>query len=209
MLEIRDLGLQDFEQTYLAMQTFTQARQATTPDQLWLVEHPPVFTQGLNGQAQHIKQSLADIPLVHTDRGGQITYHAPGQLILYVLLDLKRRKLGVRQLVSLLEQACINLLADYQIDASARADAPGIYVKGQKIASLGLKIKRHASYHGLALNVNMDLTPFQRIVPCGLNTIQMTQMQAFLPNIQLEQVKPGLVAHFQQALSNWPIIEPL
>lgn len=205
MIELHDLGLQPYSDTFQAMQTFTQQRQTTTPDQIWLVEHPAVYTQGLNGQDQYILTSLENIPLVHSDRGGQITYHAPGQLIVYLLIDLKRRKLGVRPLISLIEQACIDLLADYQILANARKDAPGIYVEGKKIASLGLKIKRHCSYHGLALNVDMNLAPFQRITPCGLDGMQMTQVTDFTA-INVEQIKPGLVMHLKQQLKNWPIM---
>ena len=188
------------------MQAFSAQRQPYTSDEIWLVEHPPVFTQGLNGQAKHIKQSLRDIPLVHTDRGGQITYHGPGQLIMYVLIDLRRRKLGVRQLVRLLEQSVINLLADYQLCAQARADAPGIYLEGKKIASLGLKITRQTSYHGLALNINMDLSPFEWISPCGLQAMQMTQLAEYLPNPTVAEIQPKLVRHFQQQLQNSPII---
>ncbi|UQB41766.1 lipoyl(octanoyl) transferase LipB [Thiomicrospira microaerophila] len=205
-IKIQHLGLQDYLQTYQSMQTFTQHRDADTPDEIWLVEHPPVFTQGLNGQAEHIQQSLRAIPLVHTDRGGQITYHAPGQLIAYLLIDLKRRKLGVRQLVTLLEQACIQLLAEFQLPAYARADAPGIYLEGKKIASLGLKIKRQSSYHGLALNVNMDLTPFEWITPCGLQAMQMTQLAQYQADISVEQVQPRLLRQILQLLENSPIM---
>lgn len=206
MLKVQDLGLREYRDTFEMMQNFAQNRQTDTKDQIWLLEHYPVYTQGLNGQAEHITGELGDIPLIHTDRGGQITYHGPGQLIAYLLIDLKRRKLGVRQLVSLLEQATIGLLADYGIEAQARKEAPGIYVKGKKIASLGLKIKRQSSYHGLALNVDMDLTPFQRITPCGLNGMQMTQIREWSPSPDLAQIKAGLVAHLKQQLSNWPII---
>lgn len=205
-LEIKYLALQNFADTYQAMQTYTLTRQADSPDQIWLVEHPPVYTQGLNGDARHIQQSLNNIPLIHTDRGGQITYHGPGQLVMYVLIDLKRRKLGVRQLVSLLEQSGNALLHSYNIPSQARADAPGLYVNNKKIASLGLKIKRQCSYHGLALNINMDLTPFQRITPCGLADIEMSQMRDFIKDIRIEQVAPGLVRQFEQQLTNWPII---
>lgn len=205
-VNVQQLGLQSYLETWQAMQTFTNERQSDTPDQLWLVEHPAVYTQGLNGQAEHIQQSLGDIPLIQSDRGGQITYHAPGQLIVYTLIDLKRRQMGVRALVTLLETSCIELLADYQIPAQARKDAPGIYVHDQKIASLGLKIKRQSSYHGLALNVDMDLSPFQRITPCGLNGLQMTQVSNYRPEITIETLAPGLVERIQQALQNWPII---
>ena len=205
-IEVRDLGLQNYVDTWQAMQSFTQNRDDTTPDQIWFVEHPPVYTQGLNGDQTHILQSLGDTPLVHSDRGGQITYHAPGQLIMYVLLDLKRRKLGVRQWVHLLEEISIKTLADFNIQAQTRADAPGLYVNGAKIASLGLKVKRQCSYHGLALNVDMDLTPFQRITPCGLQGMKMTQVTDIQPQVTMSQLKPGLVTQFERVLKNWPII---
>ena len=161
------------------MQTFTDERQPETPDELWIVEHPAVFTQGLNGKAEHILQN-SEIPIIQTDRGGQITYHAPGQLIIYVLIDLKRTKLGVRALVTLLEDSIIEYLATFNIQSQARSDAPGVYVDGKKIASLGLKIRKQKSYHGLALNIDMDLTPFQFVNPCGLQGMQMTQIAQIL-----------------------------
>lgn len=176
---IKNLGLQPYQQTWQAMQDFTQQRHADTPDEIWLVEHPAVFTQGLNGKAEHILQT-SDIPIVQTDRGGQITYHAPGQAIIYVLFDLKRAKLGVRALVSELENSLIDYLSQLGIQANARQDAPGVYVNQQKIASLGLKIRKLRSYHGLALNVNMDLSPFQLVNPCGLQGMQMTQLAALI-----------------------------
>lgn len=158
------------------MQDFTQNRTEVTPDEIWVVEHPAVFTQGLNGKAEHILTQPTHIPIVQTDRGGQITYHGPGQLVMYVLIDLKRAKLSVRHLVHTLEDALIQFLASFNITAIARADAPGVYVNQQKIASLGLKVKKHRSYHGLALNVNMDLAPFKLINPCGLADMEMTQL---------------------------------
>lgn len=176
---IKTLGRQSYQQTWQAMQAFTNQRQADTPDELWIVEHPPVFTQGLNGKSEHILQS-SDIPIIQTDRGGQVTYHAPGQLIVYVLVDLKRANLGVRALVTLIENSIIDYLTQHNIEAYARADAPGVYVNQQKIASLGLKIRKQRSYHGLALNINMDLTPFQLVNPCGLQGMKMTQMSHFL-----------------------------
>ena len=190
----------DYQACYQAMQDFTQQRDPNTPDEIWLVEHPPVYTQGLNGNAKHGQNLAGNIPLIQTDRGGQITYHGPGQWIIYPLLDLKRRKLGVKALVHLLEQTGIRLLADYDISAEARADAPGLYVAGQKIASLGLKVKRQCSYHGLALNVAMDLTPFQHITPCGLAGMQMTQVREHRPNVDFAQVGEALVTHLVAAL---------
>ena len=179
-IQIKPLGLQPYQTTWQAMKTFTEQRQDNTPDELWIVEHPPVFTQGLNGKSEHLLHYDNDIPVIKTDRGGQITFHAPGQLIIYVLFDLKRAKLGVRALVTLMEQAIIEYLQQLGISATARADAPGVYVNNQKIASLGLKIRKQKSYHGLALNVDMDLSPFKQINPCGLTTIQMTQITTLL-----------------------------
>jgi lipoyl(octanoyl) transferase len=181
-IHIKTLGLQPYEITWQAMQTFTNERQETTPDELWIVEHPAVFTQGLSGKAEHLLQSNHNIPIVQTDRGGQITFHAPGQLIVYILFDLKRAKLGVRALVTLIEQSIIDYLSQLNIPAQARADAPGVYVNQQKIASLGLKIRKQKSYHGLALNVNMDLSPFKLINPCGLKAMQITQVTEQVKN---------------------------
>lgn len=176
-MPVQHLGKQAYISVWELMKTFTNNRTEQTPDELWLVEHPAVFTQGLNGKAEHILVQQAEIEIIKTDRGGQITYHAPGQLIIYVLVDLKRAKLSVRTLVHTLEQAIINLLAELNITASARKDAPGVYIEQQKIASLGLKIRKNKSYHGLALNIDMDLTPFQYINPCGLNNLKITQLK--------------------------------
>lgn len=173
-LILRELGLQDYLAVWRAMQTFTLQRKDNTTDELWLVEHPPVFTLGLNGKREHLLRP-GNIPVIDVDRGGQVTYHGPGQLVFYPLLNLQRHKLGVRQLVTLLEQLVIDLLARYQISAQSRADAPGVYVDGAKIAALGLRIKRGGSYHGLALNIKMDLEPFSRINPCGYENMPVTQ----------------------------------
>lgn len=172
---IKNLGQQPYQACWQAMQDFTDNRTENTPDELWVVEHPPVFTQGLNGKAEHLLQQT-DIPIVQTDRGGQITYHGPGQSVVYVLVDLKRNKLGVRALVTELENSIIDYLRQLDIESTARADAPGVYNNGNKIASLGLKIRKQKSYHGLALNVNMDLSPFQKVNPCGLQGMRMTQV---------------------------------
>jgi len=179
-LVIKNLGLQPYEVTWQAMQNFTDQRTETTPDELWIVEHPAVFTQGLNGKAEHLLHST-DIPIIQTDRGGQITYHGPGQSILYILIDLKRIKLGVRALVTEIENSIIQYLKTLNITSQARADAPGVYVDGKKIASLGLKIRKQRSYHGLALNVDMDLSPFKTVNPCGLQGMLMTQLSEQLP----------------------------
>jgi lipoyl(octanoyl) transferase len=174
---VRHLGRADYATTFAAMQEFTAARGPDTADELWLLEHPPVFTLGLNGDPAHVL-AAGDIPVIKVDRGGQVTYHGPGQVVAYALLDLQRRQLGVRALVSGLEQATIRTLARYGIVAASDPRAPGVYVGGAKIASLGLRIRRGASYHGLALNVDMDLAPFARINPCGMPGIRMTQVAA-------------------------------
>lgn len=172
-LLIRDLGHCDYLKTWQQMQQFSAQRQADTPDELWLVEHPPVFTLGLAGRREHLLNP-GDIPVIQVDRGGQVTYHGPGQIMVYVLLDLKRRKLGVRALVSLLEHCVITFLASQQISAYARAEAPGVYVDGAKIAALGLRIRHQRTYHGLAFNLDPDLTAFTRINPCGHPGLQTT-----------------------------------
>ncbi len=179
-LLVRPLGIQPYETIWQAMRDFTDKRGPHTPDEIWLVEHPPVYTLGLNGDPAHLLHPPNEIPIVHTDRGGQVTYHGPGQLILYPLLDLKRNHLSVRQLVHELEGSVINLLNHYGIQGYARPDAPGVYVKDAKIASLGLKVRKGASYHGMALNWHMDLRPFEHINPCGLANQPMTQLCALL-----------------------------
>lgn len=173
-IKIRQLGLTDFEEVWHGMQQFTASRSAETPDELWLTEHHPVYSLGLNRKNIRIP-NRPDIPLVLTDRGGKITYHGPGQCIVYVLLDLKRHQLNVRKLVSLLENTVIKLLAEYGIHAIAKPDAPGVYVHDAKIASLGLRIKNNYCYHGLSLNINMDLKPFDAIDPCGYVGLKVTQ----------------------------------
>lgn len=179
-LHIRHLGQLDYEPVWHEMQQFTANRDETTDDELWLVEHPPVFTLGLNGKAHHLLNP-GDIPVINADRGGQVTYHGPGQIVLYCLLDLNRLGIGVQQLVQNIEQAIINLLARHGINASGRRDAPGVYVDGAKIAALGLRIKRGKSYHGLSLNVDMDLEPFSRINPCGYEGMAVTQFADLKP----------------------------
>ncbi len=175
MLQRRELGLVDYSPTLEAMRAFTDSRGPETADELWLLQHPRVFTQGQAGKAEHVL-APGDIPVIQVDRGGQVTYHGPGQWVVYLLIDLRRHHLGVRDLVTLIEQSIVQLLAGYGIDSAARPDAPGVYVNGDKIASLGLRVRRGCSYHGLALNVDMDLEPFQRINPCGYEGLQVTSM---------------------------------
>ncbi|MCU7881544.1 MAG: lipoyl(octanoyl) transferase LipB [Candidatus Thiodiazotropha sp. (ex Lucinoma aequizonata)] len=174
-LLVRQLGLQPYATTWQAMQDYTNARDSSSPDQLWLLEHPPVFTQGQTGKAEHLLDP-GTIPVMKTDRGGQVTYHGPGQLIVYLLLDLRRAHLGIHTLVSYLEEAVIALLAEYAISASARRDAPGVYIEECKIASLGLRVRRGCCFHGLSLNLDMDLDPFKRINPCGHPGLKVTQL---------------------------------
>lgn len=173
-LHIRHLGRQDYESVWHAMQHYTDTRNGDSPDELWIVEHPAVFTQGQAGKSEHILNP-GDIPVIQVDRGGQVTYHGPGQLVVYPLLDIKRSKIGVRQLVTHIEQSIIDMLAKYDINAYAKADAPGVYVDERKVASLGLRIRKGCSFHGLALNVDMDLAPFRRINPCGYAGLEMVQ----------------------------------
>ena len=174
---LRWLGRADYAPTWRAMQSFTDARDADTPDEVWFLEHAPVFTQGLNGRPEHLL-APGDIPVVGIDRGGQVTYHGPGQLVVYTLIDLRRRGIGVRELVVALENAVVALAARHGIAAAGRRDAPGVYVGERKLASLGLRVRRGCSYHGLALNVDMDLEPFGRINPCGMAGLAMTQLAA-------------------------------
>jgi lipoyl(octanoyl) transferase len=198
-LEIRRLGRAEYAPTWRAMQTFTAERDAATPDELWLLEHPPVFTLGLNAKPEHLLNP-GDIPVVQIDRGGQVTYHGPGQLVVYVLLDIARRGLGVQRLVQLMEQAVIDLLAEHGVRAEARRDAPGVYVDGAKLAALGLRVKRGRTYHGLALNVAMDLAPFGRINPCGYPGMQVTQLHDLGISLDLDAVSERLASHLTRLL---------
>jgi len=174
-LLLRRLGLQPYLPTWEAMRALTERRNAQTPDEIWLLEHPPVFTQGLNGKPEHLL-APDPIPVVPVDRGGQVTYHGPGQAVLYPLVDLRRCRIGVRQMVSAMEAAVIGLLAEHGVTATADANAPGVYVEGAKVASLGLRVRRGCCYHGLSLNVDMDLAPFRRINPCGYAGLPVTQL---------------------------------
>ena len=173
---IRTLGRTEFETTWRAMQDFTANRTTETPDEFWITEHPPVYTLGLNRNGVRMP-SRDDIAVVNTDRGGKITYHGPGQVVIYVLIDLKRKGLNVRQLVSALEGSVVNLLSEFNVHGLARADAPGVYVQDKKIASVGLRLKKECCYHGISLNVDMDLTPFDAIDPCGYRGLEVTQLK--------------------------------
>lgn len=188
---VRHLGQVDYEPTWRAMQAFAETRDAAAADEIWFLEHPPVFTLGLNGSREHLLDP-GDIPVVQVDRGGQVTYHGPGQLVVYPLLDLGRSGLGVRALVCALERAVIRCVAGYGIAANGNRAAPGVYVEGRKLASIGLRIRRNCSYHGLALNVDMDLEPFRRINPCGFRNLEVTQLAALGARRDLRRVAADL-----------------
>jgi lipoyl(octanoyl) transferase len=196
---VRYLGPQPYVATWEAMRRFTDERTAGTPSELWLLEHPPVYTLGQAGKAEHIHDP-GDIPVVHTDRGGQVTYHGPGQLIAYLLVDLRQLGKGVRGLVTALEQSVIALLDAYGVAAEARHDAPGVYVNRCKIASLGLRVRRGCTYHGLALNVAMDLEPFSRIDPCGYPGLAVTQLSAFGVSMTVQDAGIALLPHLCHSL---------
>jgi len=178
-LVVRHLGLVEYLPTLEAMRRFTAERDESTPDEIWLLQHPRVFTQGQAGKAEHLL-APGDIPVIQVERGGQVTYHGPGQLVAYLMLNLRRQKLGVRELVTAMENALVDVLASYGVEAAPKADAPGVYVAGDKIASLGLRVRNGCSFHGLALNVDMDMTPFLRINPCGYAGLKMIQLRDLL-----------------------------
>ena len=188
-------GFQPYESVWSDMKRFTSDRDKDTDDQLWLLEHEPVYTQGQAGKSEHILNPNA-IPVIQSDRGGQVTSHGPGQLIAYVLMDINRRKIGIRTFVCQLEQILIKLLAQFDISASILQGAPGVYVDGMKIASVGLRVKNGCTYHGIALNVAMDLSPFSDINPCGYSQLQMTQMKQFIPSITVPAVTEVFVSEF-------------
>jgi lipoyl(octanoyl) transferase len=196
---IRHLGRVDYETTWRRMQQFTELRGAHSADEIWFLEHPPVFTLGMAGRREHLL-APGDIPVVQTDRGGQVTYHGPGQLVVYALIDLRRAGLGVRDLVTALEQSVIQYTAALGITAAARREAPGVYVAGRKLASVGIRIRRGGSFHGLALNVNMDLEPFQRINPCGFAGLAMTQLRDLTDVDDVNVAAAGLQPHLLAAL---------
>ena len=207
---VKHLGLVDYASTYEAMRTFTKERNSTTPDEIWILEHPPVFTLGLAGDANNLHSPNNQIPLVQVDRGGEITYHGPGQIVVYLLLDLKRLGIFVKELVSRIEQALINTLADFELVAERRSGAPGIYVSlqsgvspewiGAKVAALGLKVSKSCSYHGLALNVATDLEAFGRIHPCGYEGLKTVDMQTLGIKDNIETISQKLLEHLQKQL---------
>jgi len=190
-LIVRDLGEQPYLETWEAMKSFTASRDASTPDELWLLEHPRGYTQGQAGKAEHIL-APGDIPVILVDRGGQVTYHGPGQLVVYLMIDLTRHRLGIRSLVDVIEQAIVRTLAGMGVAAAPRPDAPGVYVEQAKIASLGLRVRRGCSFHGLALNVAMDMEPFRRINPCGYAGMAMCQVSDFVPGATVAGLAPAL-----------------
>lgn len=199
--KIRDLGLREYQEVWDGMRAFTDQRGPSTLDEIWIVEHPSVFTLGLNGKREHIIDAH-DIPVIPCDRGGQVTFHGPGQLVAYVLLDLQRRHWGVKKLVNRLEQVIIDLLQEYSIHAARKDNAPGVYVDGAKIAALGLRVRRGCSYHGLSFNVDMDLTPFQYINPCGFEGLVSTQLKQLYPDTDRETVKAQLISHLTRQLTH-------
>ena len=200
-LLVRRLGRLEYEPVWRDMQRFTEARDATTADELWLLEHPPVFTLGRNTKPEHLHDT-GEIPVIQVDRGGQVTYHGPGQLIAYVLLDLRRRGLGVQSLVRLLEQSVIDLLAEHGIDAHRRERAPGVYVGERKIAALGLRVRRGCSFHGLSLNVDTDLAPFGMINPCGYRGLEVTRMSALGVDTSMDRIAAQLGRHIGRLLES-------
>lgn len=193
-LVVRSLGRQEYEPLWRAMQTFTDQRGDDTPDELWFTEHPPVFTLGLNASREHLL-SPGDIPVVQIDRGGQVTYHGPGELMIYPLVHLRRASLGVRDMVTALEQAAVALLAEFSITARSRADAPGVYVDGRKIASVGLRVRRGATYHGMALNIDVDLEPFSRINPCGYSDLEVVDLRTLGISESMAQIQQRIQHH--------------
>ena len=199
LIHIKALGMVDYEPTWRAMQKFTTERTADTVDEIWLVQHPPTYTQGQAGKPEHLLHQT-DIPVVKIDRGGQITYHGPGQIVAYLLLDLHRWKINVRELVRLMEHAVIDLLAEYGVKAEGREDAPGVYVDGAKIAALGLKIRKGCSYHGLSLNVDMDLSPFDNINPCGYEGLRVTQCIELGITVPWEELQAQLTQNLVHGL---------
>ncbi len=199
LIVVRSLGLHDYEPLWRDMQQFTETRSSLTPDEIWFTEHPPVFTLGLNASREHLL-TPGDIPVIQVDRGGQVTYHGPGQLMVYPLIDLKRAGLGIRDLVTGLEQTVVDLLANFDIEAASRKDAPGVYVQGRKVASVGLRVRRGGSYHGMALNIDVDLEPFSRINPCGFSDLEVTDLAALGISESRTEIQERVQAHLLRHL---------
>lgn len=199
-IKIKHLGRRDYEPVWHEMQQFTNQRDDDTLDELWLVEHPPVFTQGLAGKAEHVL-AAGDIPVIQVDRGGQVTYHGPGQIVAYPMINLRRHGIGVKSLVNGIEQAIINTVALYGIEAKRKEKAPGVYVDGAKIASLGLRIRQACSFHGLAFNIDMDLEPFMRINPCGFSGLEVIQLADLADGVEIKTVEQQLIDAFCQQLN--------
>lgn len=197
--KIIQIGLQEYEETWRAMKDFTQSRDSDTPDEIWVVEHPPVYTLGRNGKKEHILKN-SDIPIIKVDRGGQVTYHGPGQLVIYILLDLHRRCLGIRQLVTLIEESIIQLLKNHNVEAYSDRKAPGVYVNQKKIAALGLRVSKGCTTHGLSLNINMNLKPFLNINPCGYQGLQITQCYELNINQNMRELSKELVSELLSRL---------
>ena len=191
---VRSLGRQEYEPLWRNMQRFTDNRDDNTPDEIWYTEHPPVFTLGMNASRDHLI-APGDIPVVQVDRGGQVTYHGPGQLMVYPLIDLRRARLGVRDLVTALEQCVVDLVADFDISAASRKDAPGVYVQGTKIASVGLRVRHGASYHGMALNIDVDLEPFSRINTCGFSDLNVTDLKSLGIDVHRDSIQGSVQKH--------------
>lgn len=204
---VRNLGLAPYETVYEAMKEFTETRTIDTPDELWVVEHPAVYTQGQNGKPEHILNPQG-IPIIKVDRGGQVTYHGPGQVVIYTLINFKKRNCGVRSLVRALENAVIATLKDYRIDGAGDVNAPGVYVDGKKIAALGLRIRKGSVYHGLSLNVDMDLMPFKGINPCGYQGLEVIQMADFIVGLDILEVEEKLLSHLEHYLSEAELSKP-
>jgi lipoyl(octanoyl) transferase len=201
----RELGEKPLPDVWADMQRFTDTRDPETPDEVWFVEHPPIFTLGLNGDRSHVLNP-GDIPVLKIDRGGQVTYHGPGQLVAYTLIDLKRRKLSVRGLVQALEAAVIDTVEAYGIDAFGCRDAPGVYVGDAKLAAVGLRVRRYCSYHGIAINVAMDLEPFSRINPCGFENLEVTQLSALCDVKEVSDLRRDLEPHLSRRLAHFSAV---
>ena len=206
MIKIRERGLQDYVKTWEEMKSFTENRNSNTPDELWTLEHNSVFTQGLSGKPEHLLKATK-IPIIQSDRGGQITYHAPGQLIIYCLIDIKRLGIGIKKMVTIIEQSLIELLSSYDIRAHTLKGAPGVYVNDSKIAALGLKVKQGRTYHGLSLNIDMDLSPYKLINPCGYSDLKVTQMRNLTDHIlSISNIKHELSEHLINSVSKTQIL---